>query len=162
MSLAFEYLKSDAGSEICIRLNNYYMNDPDAQKVLAFDQSIPQDMMTLNRVINSFSRELIRNELEFIYHCDNNSDLRRITGFYENLARHFPDDSQGCILRLGWGSGWTSMTGNILNDFDAFLSDFREWFKMGRKGFLYPKSRKIVMRDRNPDSVPGWIKMEMI
>lgn len=162
MSLSFEYLQADATAETTLRLNNYFINDPNARHTLKFDQKLPQDIVAINGIINNFSRELVQRELEFLYHHRADNQLEQITGFYENLARQFPDDNQGCILRLGWGSGWTSMTGNILDDFGNYLSDFREWFRMGRQGFDFPKSRKIIMNDRNPHAVPGWLKLEMI
>lgn len=162
MSLSFEHLKNDSSSETTVRLNDYFINNPSARRELKFEQKAPRDMNTMNQVINDFSRALIQKELNFLYQYDADDRLRNITGFYEDLARHFPNDTQGCIMRLGWGSGWTSMTGNILDDFGNYLTEFRKWFRMGRAGFDFPKSRKIIMRGRNPVNVPGWIRMEMI
>ncbi len=162
MSLSFEYLKGNSSSETTIRLNQYFINDTIARDYLKFNQKLPQDMIALNSVINNCSRDLVQKELEFLYRYDPNHDLRSIAGFYENLARQFPDDNQGCVLRIGWGSGWTSMTGNILDDFGDYLYNFREWFGMGRRDFDFPKSRKLIMRGRNPVAVPGWIRLEII
>lgn len=161
MASVLENLKTGSESDSKIRFNDFFINDPKVKDVLRFGEKCPSDFKTLNNIINNFSRELVQKELDFLYKYDQKDDLKEVTSFYENLTKRFPDDNQGCILRLGWGSGWTSMTGNILDNHDEYLNNFRQWFRMGSAGFEYPKSRKIIMRGRNPVSVPGWIKMEM-
>ncbi len=80
-----------------------------------------------------------------------NLDFNHIREFYE------PEKSP-YSQRLGWGSGMTGTTINLLLD-DELREDIRDTCGLKAPGFEAPKSRRTVM---NPNSeikfVPGWVK----
>lgn len=163
MEIPVEFLRPDTRCETTVRFDDFFISDPNAREVLQFDRKLYPDFSTLNRTINQLSRNLMNSEMKFIEANDPRDELRMITDFYARLERQIPDDSQGCVLRLGWGSGWTTMTGNLLEEHQDYLENFRAQFRMGRRGMpQFPKSRKIFMQGNRPETVMGWIKMEML
>ncbi len=163
MSMVFEYLKEDVSGNTVLNFSDFFISDHKAIRTLHFNDKIIADFSILNSIINNYSQKLIDSELDFFYKHDDEGKLSNVTQFYEMLKRQIPANSEGCILRLGWGSGWTAMTGNYLQDFSNLLEEYRRKFRMGKRGAeVFPKSRKIFMNRRTPQSVMGWIKMEMI
>ncbi|QLE39857.1 type III-A CRISPR-associated RAMP protein Csm5 [Nostoc sp. C052] len=82
-----------------------------------------------------------------------NLDFNHIREFYE------PEKSP-YSQRLGWGSGMTGTTINLLLD-DELREDIRDTCGLKAPGFEAPKSRRTVM---NPNGeikfVPGWVKFK--
>ncbi|MCF7740524.1 MAG: type III-A CRISPR-associated RAMP protein Csm5 [Candidatus Marinimicrobia bacterium] len=163
MNVYFEAIRENASSYLTLGIDQFLLKNPNAQKKLGFDKKLSADFTAIHSVINQHTENLIDQELDFLYDHDKNNKLKAITSFYEKLRYSIPEPSKGCLLRIGWGSGWKFITGNILKDHPDHLKKFRKQFKMGRKGFSeYPKSRKIIMSGRNPATVPGWIKLEQV
>lgn len=82
-----------------------------------------------------------------------NLDFNHIREFYELEKSPYS-------LRLGWGSGMTGTTINLLLD-DELREDIRDICGLKAPGFEAPKSRRTVM---NPNGeikfVPGWVKFK--
>ncbi|MFW9262348.1 type III-A CRISPR-associated RAMP protein Csm5 [Nostoc sp. CALU 546] len=82
-----------------------------------------------------------------------NLDFNHIRKFYE------PEKSP-YSQRLGWGSGMTGTTINLLLD-DELREEIRDTCGLKAPGFEAPKSRRTVM---NPNGeikfVPGWVKFK--
>ncbi|MGB3205563.1 MAG: type III-A CRISPR-associated RAMP protein Csm5 [Crinalium sp.] len=65
-------------------------------------------------------------------------------------------------LRLGWGSGMTGTTVNLLLD-DEFRADIRDAVGIPAPGFEAPKSRRTVVGQSGEIKfVPGWVKFKSV
>ncbi|MEH2379890.1 MAG: type III-A CRISPR-associated RAMP protein Csm5 [Nostoc sp.] len=82
-----------------------------------------------------------------------NLDFNHIREFYESEKSPYSQ-------RLGWGSGMTGTTINLLLG-DELREDIRDTCGLKAPGFEAPKSRRTVM---NPNGeikfVPGWVKFK--
>lgn len=128
------------------------------------------------RACNTLSERLIKYERDYFNEAVQDiAVLETINEEYEYLL----EDVQQCIndtengkiiwmQRVGWGSGWLSMTGG-----HGFLSrpDGKEYIESLKKvahflfkktkGFEYPKTRKVVLDiAQKPSSAMGWILVE--
>jgi len=78
------------------------------------------------------------------------------------------DQSHEFMLQLGWGGGWDSKTfGYMLTQnpttFQRVLDQYRS--AMVRRGKAdptnYPSTRRVVVRETQPNTLLGWIKVRM-
>jgi len=157
-SIFTEMLNKEATSEVAIKIESFLFDYPLAKKQLGFNDK-KKYLTQLAKKCNEYAKEFIKNELDF-YHSYKMNPLEK---FYEQLQ--VPDDNDGFLLHLGWGSGWRGMTGNWLDD--KYLRRFREKFSM-RKSFgewqqfpIFPKTRKIIFENNQPYPL-GWVKMEEV
>ncbi|OUD14212.1 hypothetical protein [Thioflexithrix psekupsensis] len=64
------------------------------------------------------------------------------------------------FIRLGWGSGWESMTGGWLDDDELQTARQAYGSKMGKVGVdVFPKTRRLVVSEGSPCLPFGWIKI---
>jgi CRISPR/Cas system CSM-associated protein Csm5 (group 7 of RAMP superfamily) len=67
------------------------------------------------------------------------------------------------ILRVGWGSGWGGLTGNLLEN-GNWLDKFRQNQKMSKyspETAPFPKTRKVTSRNKKKEDFLGWIRLEL-
>lgn len=84
-----------------------------------------------------------------------NLDLDAIREFYE---------PEKCLynLRLGWASGMTGTTINMLLA-DKLRAEIRDTCGLKAPGFEAPKSRRVVaISSREIKFVPGWVKFKVL
>ena len=125
---------------------------------LRFPRHLPDNQDDLIRLVNNHSRDLLEAEMDFFEDHDPRNDL---DGLYRNLdiiRRGIPHDNSAMVLRLGWGTGWNSMTGDYIDK--DWLLQFRQQFHMGKRGVdHFPKTRTIALEKNQPIWPMGWIKL---
>lgn len=74
------------------------------------------------------------------------------------------NSGNGCLLCLGWGSGFVSKAGFLDTDQAAFRRILRAVPAIGRSlrdGVVFPKTRRIVFMTAQPASLPGWARLQI-
>ena len=91
-----------------------------------------------------------------------NMNKEKVLNFLKNLEKEIKIlENNGCILQIGWGTGWFSKTvGMLLRD--DLIKEIRRKFKLRGKGPIYPKTRRYAMVKENEGYPLGWIKIEKI
>ncbi len=124
---------------------------------------------TLQNAANKLSKELMEFEIDFLEEEANIKevsevieDYRDLYDYFENEIQIAKEENRHCwIQRLGWGSGWLSMTGMHVED--EHIDDVRDMFKLNPRAELFPKTRKMVLDQANkPTSTMGWILVEEV
>ncbi|WP_456422689.1 type III-A CRISPR-associated RAMP protein Csm5 [Thermococcus sp.] len=106
------------------------------------------------KAVEEFYGEVIKTELT------ESSRLRKyeanVESFYSSLKNY-----EGHLIRLGWGSGWLSMTVGILLRKEGKWEDVREKLGLGRNprskrlSSYFPKTRRLA------DGLPmGWVVLQ--
>lgn len=123
------------------------------------DSTISEGFPFIAQKINQHSRDLAQKELQY---------LKRflpvtspVVNFYNALINKINSLSNGSfIIRIAWGGGWRAMTGNWLEG--EVLQLVRRVRHLGRKGFPFPKTRRLILKDGIPSIPPGWLKIEPV
>lgn len=124
---------------------------------------------TLQNAANKLSKELIEFELDFLEEEAEINDVSEVIDDYKDLYDYFDneiqmakDENRLCwIQRLGWGSGWLSMTGMHVDD--DHIDEVRKMFNLNTRSELFPKTRKLVLDNAiKPTSTMGWVLMEEV
>jgi CRISPR type III-A-associated RAMP protein Csm5 len=151
-SFFLETIPEGTTLEAVLRRDNYLL-DPKQADVLGFS---PRRDVIANLVAhcNTFAQTLVDREHEF-YHIHGPRDLDR---FYNGLANRLQniDPARECLLQIAWGTGWHAKTlGLALGD--DYITHIRNEYRLGRTGWAFPKSRRLV-EDRNGHWVAmGWL-----
>ena len=124
---------------------------------------------TLQNAANTLSKELIEHDLEFLEEeasknqiIDVIEDYKELLDYFDNEIITAKEEGRLCwIQRLGWGSGWLSMTGMHVDD--EHIDDVRDMFNLNPSAELFPKTRKLVLDNQSkPHSTMGWILVEEV
>ncbi|MCP4351447.1 MAG: hypothetical protein GY795_38775 [Desulfobacterales bacterium] len=111
----------------------------------------------LAKTVNAHSMELCRSEKEFFE--QHRPETSQVADFYTRLITRIEkleESSDSFILRMAWGSGWRGMTGNWLHGSE--LEAVRRETKLGKKGVpVFPKTRRLAMKDGVPCLPLGWV-----
>lgn len=140
-----------------LRLDEFLLTSPQARS-LGFGRraAYARDYM---RHCNAFSKALIARERDFF----TEQKMPEIAAFYDKLgqAASDVDESRECLMQMSWGTGWNAKTvGSVLPE--ELVKYAREEFRLGRTGqILFPKTRRVVIRNGKPDSVMGWVKVRI-
>lgn len=141
---AAEVLEPGARALIAMRAG-----DPFVDERLPFPHRLP-DLATLAGWSHQHARHLLNGDLEYFRSRSEDTVAQRIEEILAALERAADN---AIIVRLGWGTGWRSMTGDILN------ADERNRV-MRRVG----KTRKVIIEGHSTGGracdVFGWIKLE--
>ncbi len=121
-------------------------------------------MEDLAVLANRCARKRLASEFDFIDRIQNLKDVDNILDDIERLRNLIPveksdQEKQVFMLRMGWGSGWRSMTGDYLTENQ--LSIIRNQNPLGKKGMPFPKTRKIVFDEDEPVYLPGWVLVRL-
>lgn len=92
-------------------------------------------------------------------------------GWFNEIASYFVQEGKLAnnefIMQLGWGGGWDSKTfgSHLMQDTHQF-TQLTEQYNVIRKGkynpqYIFPKSRRVVMKDNQPRHTLGWVKVKM-
>lgn len=87
-------------------------------------------------------------------------DLRRLLGLLEQARQR----GAGCLIPLGWGTGFLARAGWLETDDPSFrqlLAQTRLFGKGPAPGFPFPKTRRIVFLEGRPACLPGWGLLEV-
>lgn len=113
----------------------------------------------LLQICHEFTQEQWDYEHDYWENIENNSTAGRNLDF--NYVREFYEPEKcSYSLRLGWGSGMTGTTVNLLLK-EELREEIRDTCGLKAPGFEAPKSRRTVV---NPNGeirfVPGWVKFK--
>ncbi len=135
----------------------------DAQRTF----TLPQ----LMRAVNEFALDLIEWELDYLEQIPEESQQANVDdvyNFYLDLKDEIdPDSENTCWFSLGHGSGWHKLTVGLLLEQHLSpqqFSQLRQTLRLAERhtDFVYPKSRKLAMRDERTAYAPfGWIKFHL-
>ncbi len=70
----------------------------------------------------------------------------------------------GCLLSLGWGSGFLAKTGWLDTDSAPYRDVLRQiplYARAVQSGLPFPKTRRIVFLSGQPAALPGWALLEV-
>ena len=113
---------------------------------------LPKDFSALRKVLNDHARCILENEISFFDKYQAIAPKLQL----QKVLNHLQQDSEGAYLRLAWGSGWRSMTGDWLDTLS--LSAMRELYRLGRKNMLFPKTRRLAVQG-TPCLPLGWVRL---
>lgn len=171
--LFVEMIKPDEVQTFTLKLDSFLFENERAKEKLKIKH--PLSISSLLDSLNNHADSSLRKELEFLDERakeDRSRQLQKLIEYVEDLRAMIPKQETAeakttCLLRLGWGSGWRSMTGDWLEAVD--LDDLRWQFNMGkffknqdgeREMFSeFPKTRKIVFSGNTPQYLSGWVKI---
>jgi len=140
-----------------IKLDDFLFTNIAAKSELRFDTITINELV---KKINNYSKTKIQNEIEFIDKINFNNKLDILKKNLEEMEGKISlDITSEFIIRLSWGSGWKGMTGDFLNP--EALKVVRNKLNLGKYGFDFPKSRKIVFEGAMPSYYTGWVKVKL-
>lgn len=163
MIINAEAVEAKKTFESTVTINQYLLLKEPAVEELNF--SIKKNLiLRFFKYCQNASFQLIKQEIEFFETFKQN----RLREWYEkNLLNHKLKDNQ-CLLHLGWGSGFDTKT--ISNLFEEEVLNGLRWaFNLGK--FIkdqtgkrkminpFPKSRKIIFENNQPNEPLGWVKL---
>jgi CRISPR-associated protein Csm5 len=150
-------------AEIMLSIDNFLLNDPGAKDILKFPNHLEVDFTRLMANINQYSRQMLNAELNyFAKRNDEKDELKQVLNSLEAVRKHIPESNKSMVIRLGWGSGWESMTGALAKTDRQIMEQVRRNFRLGRDGMDFPKTRKIAFNNNQPAFPFGWIKLEAL
>jgi CRISPR-associated protein Csm5 len=128
------------------------------------------DFKFLARVANEISLDIIHFEKTYYNRVLNDiPDILKILNELDGIEKEIQsyqknntkNDKVSWVQRLGWGSGWLSMTGAHANDENELVDEIKNIYRLGRDGMEFPKSRKVVLDNAGkPTSLLGWVLIE--
>ena len=124
----------------------------------AFSQGLSLEYLI--NAINTRTKKMIDEELEFFSKSNGNKDIKEVIAFYRNLRQQCDNLKENeAIIQLAWGSGWKAMTGPLLNPEDL-TTEVRKKLKLApkRTNFPFPKTRKVAITDQGAKPF-GWVKL---
>jgi CRISPR-associated protein Csm5 len=146
------------GEETIFRLN--YNNTLKMRSQSLFnDNASKLELKTLLPLINAHTKRLVDDEIKYWDGKEGNPDaLGNYVEEMQSIASHINSCTQNeCVLRLGWGTGFRSMTGDwhgVMTD-----DDYYPLIQSLRRGYpedlIFPKTTRFLK-----DGVPlGFVKM---
>lgn len=115
-----------------------------------------KNFQDLKKTLNSHALRISSHENNFF----KNYKYPPATEFYRNLKKDIEKDEDSAWLRVGWGNGWTGMTGLTQSLLD--LDEMRNLiYKFNRKTpeNIYPKTRRLLVQDHSPCLPLAWVKI---
>ncbi len=123
------------------------------------------ELEVLFSIINQNMQSYLAKEIEFFNTNYDNDEVAesQIAPFYEKLISELSQMKNACLLRVGGGSGFHSMTGDWL--YDDHLTSVENPYQEFQRGRIknLTKSRKLTFKKSNNDfefRPMGWIKIE--
>ena len=140
--------------------------------IITFDKFLSWEDSKYNGEIFHFKAEL---SLEYLIHVVNNTSLNiirkeitffeernpTVAKFYNKLQSELDSLAEDeLITRIGWGSGWNSITGELLSS-KHLTDDLRRKLKLAphRLEFDFPKTRKLARVGSELQPL-GWVKLK--
>lgn len=114
-------------------------------------------LLELTRVCREGSRELLRKEEEFFTNISFDPGVQAVKDL---LSITQECNANQMIIPLAWGTGYLAKAMGWKIDPELF-QEVRDRFKLGRSGFEFPKSRKIVFTQGRPSGLMGWVKITL-
>jgi len=135
-----EVLKRGTTSYFQVKLDKFLLNNTVRKYAHLPEVDALTSASSLCRAINEHSLHIIKREKEFLKKY---TQTTPICNFYNNLENTIKNllDTNSCILRLAFGSGWRGMTGDWLTDEE--LNIVRKEERLGKTFCPHCESSKI-------------------
>ncbi len=160
MSSIVEVIKPNSVSELIVKWNDYFIQNGGLKRANEF----PADVESFHKIVNKASLALAQYDLDYYEEDDSKQDYDHIRSLYRGLTQDIKNASDDeMILRVGWGSGWGGLTGNLLEN-GNWLDKFRQNQKMSKyspETAPFPKTRKVTSRNKKKEDFLGWIRLEL-
>lgn len=127
-------------------------------------KGIPTNFEALAQWANAYAKTVLGEEIKFFKSCNDKGhqylDVSPVIESLEEIKNTIPADNSAFIMRMGWGSGYKNITGNLLTQ-EQLTTNFRERHKLAKDktNFPFSKTRKIVFNGDSPETVCGWVKI---
>lgn len=129
------------------------------------------DWHTLQEAANRLSKNILFHEIDFLDENISYDDeeilidqKKELIKKIDKITSEAKENERLCwVKRMGWGSGWLSMTGMHMNDeqFDIARNLYPK--DLRKNSEIFPKTRKIVLDNQNkPHSTMGWVLVEEV
>ena len=103
-----------------------------------------------------FAAKLIEGEIQFYA---GQPSIRR---FYHQLTQRLDAMEDNAFLaQIAWGTGWKAKTLGIALGPDL-LQEIRRRFRLGKRGMIFPKTRRLVGDVQNALLPFGWVSVRLI
>lgn len=157
--LIVEMLKPGSKANFRLKVDSFYFENEDARRRLNI-QGIKSSEIT--KIINKYSLMQLESELSFFNKFKNKENLKPIIEDFEKLKTELESINDGqAIMRMSWGVSWKFMTGGFITQEQLIELKRKFSFRMGKDGFEFPKTRKIIFDSGNPIYTPGWVKINL-
>ncbi len=156
-----ETLPIGSKTSFSLVLNKFLFNNNTANQLLNFSEDALKEFANLAKTVNKYSIEYLGKEKKFFEKLRRPQELSSLIQEIENLISIIDSCKENeMVLRISWGGGWKSMTGDYLND--KWLNYFRSVYRLGKEGFkIFPKTRRIIFDDDTPKYPAGWVKISL-
>jgi len=155
-SSLIEAIKKGSFSTVGIGIDDFLLSNQQAQKELKFHTK-KEYFDDLADMCNRYASEFIVDEIRFFKDCG----AKMLEDFCHYIKSQIPDRNKGFLLHLGWGTGWRAKTGNYLDELSSF-QEIRNRLSLSKKGFFFPKTRKVIFERGRFYSLPGWVRLERV
>lgn len=167
--IAVEAIPTGVTLMATLHIEQYPFTDSTARAVIDFgDWAQRLQPAALAAIARQRAQALIEGELAFFRQRTDAAELSR---FYDQLAARLAqlDGTTAFLLPLGWGSGWRAKTLDdrlrgeqreqtfvaAVKQYNMKLNRFRS--QRFQAGDLFPATRKVIMRNRQPWLPLGWV-----
>lgn len=117
-----------------------------------------EDILT---ICQEFAQEQWDYEHDYWQEIQNNPNAQGRNLDFSYIREIYEAETCPFSLRLGWGSGMTGTTVDLLMK-DDLRAEIRDACGIKAPGFEAPKSRRTVMNQKQLRFVPGWIKFKVL
>lgn len=136
---------------------NEFLKNPEISKTLRRRNRL--DTPALFKLVNACAADVIRCHNQYAEHAG----LTALRASMEELQQRLENIS-GCIVPLGWASGFFSKTA-FSNTADAAYRDILRqlpyYARAIQSGLPFPKTRKIVFLGGQPATIAGFVHLEV-
>lgn len=126
------------------------------------------DVKVIAHACNTTSKKVLQDDLHYVTDAmPDQPDLSMVRENLEELVELVEEleqenrerDKSSWLQRIGWGSGYLSMTGAHATP--QMVSEIQKIYNLGRQGFEYPKTRRIALDlNAKPSTLMGWVVVE--
>lgn len=157
--LIVEMLKPGSKANFRFKVDSFYFDNEDANRRLKINGIKSAEMIG---IINNYSLMQLESELTFFKKFKNKDYFKNIIEDFEKLKEELKNIKEGqAIMRMSWGVSWKFMTGGFITQEQIIELKRKFGFRMGKDGFEFPKTRKIIFDEGNPLYTPGWVKIRL-
>ena len=129
-----------------------------SKKRKEFSHIPPRNFQELRAILNRHALRIIKNEKGFF----KKYKLPEVCEFYSELEKEIEKTkNEFAWLRLGYGCGWTSMTGLTESFLDTDKQLRKNIYGMNRTGKkkIHPKTRRLLALNGSPRLPFGWVRV---
>ncbi len=154
-----EMLKPGSRSSFRMKLDSFLFQ----HNLFTGTHKTPLSYPELATWCNAYAKRHINEERKFYEELDS-KQLYPVLEALDRLEAAIPpksDSPHAFLLRTSWGGGWNSMTGRFLpkSDFNKIRDKMPRDF--GYPEMPFPKTRRIVFENQRPQTLTGWVKIQL-